>query len=101
MLDILLDNALKYSAPGTVTVQLRREANKAVFFVENPGEPIKPEDLKHIFKRFYRVNKARPRDGSTGLGLAIAESIVIAHKGRIWAESENGINRFSVELPML
>ena len=101
VLDILLDNALKYSAPGSVMVQLRRENNKAVFFVENPGEPIKPEDLKHIFKRFYRVNKARPRDGSTGLGLAIAESIVTAHKGRIWAESENGINRFSVELPML
>ena len=57
------------------------------------------EDLKNIFKRFYRVDKARSRDGSFGLGLSIAESIVLRHRGKIWAESKNGVNTFFAELP--
>ena len=100
VVDILLDNAQKYSYVGGVTtVQLHSTgANKCQLTVSNPGAPIPQEDLKKIFQRFYRMDKARSRDGSFGLGLSIAETIVARHKGRIWAESRNGINTFTVEL---
>jgi signal transduction histidine kinase len=70
-----------------------------VLSVTSHGEPISREDLKNIFKRFYRADKARVMNGSYGLGLSIAESIVEAHKGKIWAESENGYNTFYIQLP--
>lgn len=62
--------------------------------VANQGEEISPKDLSNLFKRFYRADQARSRTGSFGLGLSIAESIVIQHKGKIWAESKNTINTF-------
>ena len=68
--------------------------------VSDPGDPIRPEDLKKIFQRFYRIDEARAMNHSYGLGLSIAENIVKNHKGRIWAESAEGINTFRVELPM-
>ena len=58
------------------------------------------KELKDIFKRFYRADAARERTGSYGLGLSIAEGIVKAHKGKIWAESKDGMNTFSVQLPI-
>lgn len=101
LVDILLDNAQKYSAPGGVTtVQLSSCGQaKCRLQVSNPGAEIPPEDLKKIFQRFYRMDKARSRDGSFGLGLSVAESIVTQHKGKIWAESQNGMNTFIAELP--
>ena len=101
VLDVLLDNALKYSMPqGMVSVDLNRYGRSCVLSVSGPGEPISPEDLKNIFKRFYRADKARAMNGSYGLGLSIAQSVVEAHKGRIWAESKNGYNIFYVRLPI-
>lgn len=100
VMDVLLDNALKYSAPGgTVSVDFVSTERGCRLSVASPGEPIAKEDLKNIFKRFYRADKARAMNGSYGLGLSIAESIVEAHKGRIWAESESGYNTFFVQLP--
>ena len=98
--DILLDNAQKYSAPGgeTKVFLLSSGVGKCQMKVSNPGKEIPPADLKKIFDRFYRMDKARSRNGSFGLGLSIAESIVIQHSGRIWAESKDGINTFIVEL---
>ena len=98
--DILLDNAQKYSSPGgETTVRLYSSGyGKCRLTVSNPGKEIPPEDLKRIFQRFYRMDKARSRDGSFGLGLSIAESIVAQHKGSIWAESKDGMNTFVVEL---
>ena len=100
LMEILLDNALKYSTPGSsVKVRLERQVGGCLLSVENSGEAISQADLKNIFKRFYRADKARSSEGGYGLGLAIAESVVKAHKGRIWAESEKGLNRFFVRLP--
>ncbi len=102
VVEILLDNAMKYCSPrGRAWLTLQRQGNYALLTVANTGEPISQADLKNIFKRFYRVDKARSRDGSFGLGLSIAESIVSDHRGKIWAESSQGINKFCVQLPIL
>ena len=100
VIDILLDNARKYSyAGGETVVRLYSTGyNKCRLTVTNPGAPIAQEDLTNIFRRFYRVDKARSRDGSFGLGLPIAQNIIEQHHGKIWAESHNGFNIFSVEL---
>lgn len=100
VVDILLDNAQKYSSPNSkTTIQLYSSVHgKCQLSVSNPGAEIPQEDLKKIFQRFYRMDKARSRDGSFGLGLSIAESIVTQHKGKIWAESKDGVNTFIVEL---
>lgn len=102
VLDILLDNARKYTAArGDVVLRLERiHKHHCRLTVSTAGEGLSDADLKNIFKRFYRVDKVRSRDGSFGLGLPIAESIVQAHHGRIWAESQNGVNTFFVELPI-
>ena len=98
---ILLDNAQKYAAPGTAAVVgLRRSGRHCVLSVANRGEGLTEEELHQIFQRFYRSDQARTRDGSFGLGLAIAQSIAQLHRGRIWAESRDGVNTFFVELPM-
>lgn len=97
--DILLDNAMKYSYPQTeVRVSLKKHRDCCIFSVASHGDAISKADLKNIFRRFYRVNKARNDNNSYGLGLSIAESIVQQHDGKIWAESSDGINVFRVKL---
>ncbi len=99
LVDILLDNARKYSYPNTeVTVTLTRESkNTCLLKVENMGDTISREDLMNIFKRFYRADKVRTMNKSYGLGLSIAEKIVTQHHGKIWAASEQGKNTFYVQ----
>lgn len=101
VVDVLLDNARKYSNPGGKTVvQLRREGRrKCLLAVSNPGPEIAPQDLPRLFRRFYRCDRVRTPSDSFGLGLAIAQSMVLRHRGRIWAQSRQGINTFYVELP--
>lgn len=102
VMDVLLDNALKYSDPqGMVSIDLVKNGKNCVLTVASPGEPISKEDLKNIFKRFYRIDKARARNGSSGLGLSIAETIVKSHRGKIWAESSGRFNTFFVQLPAI
>lgn len=101
VLEILLDNAVKYAhSPGTVYVRLLRQSGYCSLLVENPGPAISKEDRENIFKRFYRVDKARS-GGSYGLGLSIAYSIVAEHRGRITVQSKDGTNTFIVLLPTL
>ena len=100
VLDILLDNARKYASTGTITVTLSPWGrHHCRLCVSNECEALSPEELKSIFKRFYRRDAARSRDGSFGLGLSIAESIVKAHGGKIWAGWEAGRITFTAELP--
>lgn len=99
VIEVLLDNAVKYAAaPGTIRVALSAQSGFCRLMVANPGPQIPKEELEKIFHRFYRGDQART-GGSFGLGLSIARSIVEAHRGRIWAESGEGVNRFFVQLP--
>jgi heavy metal sensor kinase len=88
----VLDNALKYTPEGgTITIRVERGDRVAVVSVEDTGIGILPEHLPKVFDRFYRVDKARSRtQGGTGLGLSIAQSIVVAHGGRIELASTPG-----------
>lgn len=101
VIEILLDNAQKYAAPGgEITVALKKSGVRhCLLTVTNPGEPLTPAQRRDIFKRFYRTDQARSRDGSYGLGLSIAEAVVRQHRGRIWADSGASHNTFSVLLP--
>jgi two-component system phosphate regulon sensor histidine kinase PhoR len=99
----LVENALKYGkAGGRIRIGARLIENQVVFQVQDFGPGIASEHLDRIFERFYRVDKARSRDsGGTGLGLAIVKHIVLAHGGRIWAESELGAGAaFYFALPL-
>lgn len=100
LMAILLDNAFKYGrSGGEVSVKLQREGRRFVIEVYNTGQGISREDLPHIFERFYRCDKVRPGNGSYGLGLAIAQSIVQGCRGTLTAESEYGAwARFRVTL---
>jgi Signal transduction histidine kinase len=101
---ILIDNALKHTpAEGHVGMKVRDEGNSIIIEVADTGEGIEKEDINKIFERFYRVDKSRSRaDGSTGLGLSIAEWIVKEHQGTIKVESLKGKGTtFFVILPRL
>lgn len=83
----IVDNALKYSSPDTpVEIDARRLDTEVEIRVRDYGVGIPPEDLEHVFDKFYRVRRPDSTTG-TGLGLAIAKGIIEAHGGRIWAEN--------------
>lgn len=88
----LLSNALRHTpAGGSVVVTAARCHDMAEITVRDDGAGVPPEDLPHVFERFYRVEKSRSRDtGGSGLGLAIARRLVEAHGGRIRLESRLG-----------
>ena len=96
------ENAVKYSRSGdTVTITLGTEDAQAVLTVADTGIGISPDDLPHIFERFYRSARAGREVGGSGLGLAIARRIVEAHGGAISARSSPGAGaRFVVMLPL-
>ena len=89
----LLDNAIKYSPPGSaVTVRLESSADGWIQVrVQDQGIGIPAEELPRVGERFYRADRARSRaEGGSGLGLAIAQALVEAHGGRLDLESEEG-----------
>lgn len=92
VIDNIITNAIKFSPEGgTITFRTMLRAKRLVIGIKDEGVGIPKSNLKKIFERFYRVDKARARNiGGTGLGLSIAKEVVSAHGGDIWAESEFG-----------
>lgn len=99
----LIDNAIKYTEKGGLTVTLTKEADKLKFCVSDTGTGIKPEGMSSLFKKFSRGEKTSVlHTEGTGLGLYVGKMMVEAHGGRIWAESdgEGKGSRFCFELPL-
>lgn len=98
LMSILIDNSIKHcSEKGKVIVNLNKKNKQIILEVKNTGLPIKKEDEKKIFERFYKVDSSRNRNSNNyGLGLAIAKNIVEQHNGTISAHSENGYTTFKV-----
>jgi signal transduction histidine kinase len=99
----LLDNALKYTPyEGAVSLSLTTDERFARVKVSDTGIGISPDDLPHIFERFYRADRTRSRDhGGSGLGLAIVQSIIHEHQGAIEVESTPGKgSTFTLSLPL-
>ncbi|MEJ2081902.1 MAG: ATP-binding protein [Acidobacteriota bacterium] len=87
----LVENAVKYTEKGSVTLSMERRSGEILFGVRDTGIGIAEEHLNRIFERFYRVDRDRSRKtGGSGVGLAIVKHIVELHNGRVWAESRLG-----------
>ena len=88
-LEQFIDNACKYSAPGSpISVCADENLGEIVISVQNEGPPIRPADRERIFERFYRAEESRHAAAGTGLGLSIAKKAAEAHGGRTWVVSE-------------
>lgn len=86
----LLDNAIKYvNDSGNIKITTKVKGEKVLFSIFNDGPSIDPEDLKHIWERFYKSDKSRTSKVSTGLGLPIVRSILTQHGEDIWAENKD------------
>ena len=99
----LTDNAIKYTPEnGHIAVRLAQSGANVLFAVMDDGIGIPEEDQKHIFERFYRVDKARSRaTGGTGLGLSIVRQLAAMHGGTVSVSSQPGQGAtFTVTLPM-
>jgi two-component system OmpR family sensor kinase len=102
VLDNLLTNAAVHTPAGTpVSLAVSVAGGVAAVRVSDAGPGIPPADRERVFDRFYRVDKARSRDrGGSGLGLAVAQSLVNAHGGRIDVSSEPGATVFTMTIPV-
>jgi len=102
MLTNLVDNALKYTDKGGVTIRLEKGEKEVLITVQDTGIGIAPEHLGRIFERFYVVDRSRSRKfGGTGLGLSIVKHIVLLHGGKIEVKSSPGSgSTFTVSLPI-
>ena len=103
LVSTLIENAFKYvDESGTIDVMMRKSGKAATIDIRNTGSTISPEDLPHIFDRFYRTDKARTSGtGGFGLGLAIAREIARQHGGDITCKStESEGTTFTITLPI-
>jgi signal transduction histidine kinase len=98
---ILLDNALRHTPPkGTITLDARVEGRRVIITVADTGAGIAPEDLPHVFDRFYQAGQGPEQSRGSGLGLSIARSLAEALKGRIDVTSRLGEGtRVALTLP--
>lgn len=102
VIEILIENSLKYTQKGGVDVSLSKDGNAVLFKVKDTGIGIDPKEITHLFSKFGRgAEGSKVNATGVGLGLYAAKQIVLAHGGQIWAESE-GVGKgstFVVELP--
>ena len=98
----LLVNAQKFTPPGgAITIRCAREGDWVAFFVKDTGEGIDPEEMPHIFERFYKSRRSTGDRTGFGLGLAITKNIVEIHNGSVEAQSAIGVgSTFTVRLPI-
>lgn len=96
----LIDNAVKYTSEGTITLTLKIIKDKVFILIRDTGMGIKEKDMSHIFDRFYRADSTGNISGS-GLGLAISKSVITLHKGTIEIESSLKGTTFVIALPTL
>lgn len=98
LVNIFIDNAVKYSPPETqIDIRLKKKNKSVVFEVENTVIPGENVDTKRLFDRFYRADKSRSREaGSHGLGLSIAKAVAEKHRADISARTQNGKIIFTV-----
>lgn len=103
VLQNLIDNAIKYTSEGTITVALTGDNSVIQIQVRDTGAGIPEEDIPHLFQKFYRVDSSMTRTiGGTGLGLYISRKIVEMYNGHIWVESQLGKGSvFFINLPRL
>lgn len=101
IVDNLIDNAIRYTEEGGVTVELSCTPQEAVISVTDTGIGLEPKDIPRIFERFYRVDVARSRDaGGTGLGLSLVRHAVLSAKGTIEVDSTPKFgSTFTVRIP--
>lgn len=99
----LYDNAVKYTEEGKVSIGLTANDQVVQFHIRDTGLGIPPEDIPHLFQKFYRIDNSATRTiGGTGLGLFICRKIVELYNGRVWVESEVGKGSvFYINLPRL
>lgn len=100
----VIKNAVAYSFENTeITIVVKKiEANTISISIENKGFTIPQAKLDNIFEKFYRLDDSRgTKTGGAGLGLAIAKELITLHKGSIKAESNDGITKFTIMLPMI
>ena len=99
----LFDNAVKFSESGKISVGLTGNLDIIQFYIRDTGQGIPPEDVPHLFQKFYRVDDSNTRTiGGTGLGLFICRKVVELYGGRIWVESKiNKGSTFYINLPRL
>ena len=103
VLQNLIDNAIKYTDEGSLSVKLTGDAAVVQVQIQDTGHGIPAEDIPHLFQKFYRVDNSMTRTiGGTGLGLFICKKIVEMYNGKIWVESELGKgSTFFINLPRL
>lgn len=99
----IFDNGVKYTDTGKISMGLTGNDDVVQFYVKDTGPGIPPDDVPHLFQKFYRVDNTSTRTiGGTGLGLFICKKIVELYKGRIWVESTVGQgSTFYINLPRL
>lgn len=98
----IIKNAINYTDEGFISIKGYKSNNKYVIQISDSGIGIKEKDYEKIFKRFYRVDKARSRDtGGSGLGLSISKNVILKHGGTIDVQSEvNKGSTFTITLPI-